>query len=65
MEAIKAQNQQLLLENNEYKQRENQIEDMLDKERKRVDELKEELRRERTAAQQMKKMPISVERRSY
>jgi len=47
MEAIKSQNQQLLAENNDYKQRENQMEDMLDKERRRVDELKEELRRER------------------
>jgi len=48
MEAIKQQNQQLLAENNDYKQRENQVEDMLEAERKRVDELKEELRKERT-----------------
>jgi hypothetical protein len=47
MEAIKLQNKQLLTENNDYKARENQMEDMLDVERRRVDELKEELRRER------------------
>jgi hypothetical protein len=49
IEAVKLQNSQLLNENNDYKHREGQIEAMLERERKRVDELEEEVRRERAA----------------